>query len=235
MTVKEWLQSDCDYSVGLEIYAKLPTCNRYFLKALQGKNTKQNLVKLKYELKKHLKSKLVVSSESLKENYQKKYKPNEKYYKKVFINQLPVDLHPLYIQQKSDFSLACSLKIQLNNLQVHEREYKALGFILKIDNLFTRIEKAWEIIDYYLAHKVVPKIVKTNFSDFSEMELLKKRISVRSSITRQKKRLETLTEKLKGSIVKKNITKYEIGIAKCEEKLLQLNQDLVQLNILISS
>ncbi|CAM1357469.1 hypothetical protein THALO_60069 [Tenacibaculum halocynthiae] len=40
--------------------------------------------------------------------------------------------------------------------------------------MFDRINETWKIIDYYLEHKVIPKIKETDYSKLSPIELLNK-------------------------------------------------------------
>lgn len=245
MTVIEWINNGCNYKQGLELYKNIPNHNANFLKAWSRKETPQNLIKLRYELQKNVTPTFNITTPA------KVVESEQKYYRKVLINQLPIALHPMYIQQKNDFSIACSLKMQLNALgnlydsngniiygadglpklkkQTKADQEKALQLCLKIESLFDAIEKTWEIIDYYLENKTIPTIKENDYSNLSEGKLRDKIVSVRSSITRQKQRLKMLTKKLQNAVAKKFKIKYERNIAKCENSLMQLNQDLIKL------
>lgn len=244
MTVNEWIATGCNYKVGLALYAELPNYNKNLLKVWTRKQTTQSEMKLRYELQKHLQPTFKApTSATINEP--------KKQYRKVLINQLPVELHGVYLQQKNDFGLACSLKIQLNAMghfydnqgnliiganglpklkpQTPETQERARKICLKIETLFDSIDKTWGIIDYYFEHKVTPQINSNNFSKLSPGKLRDKIISVRSSRTRQNQRLKMLQQKLDNAIAKKFIEKYKRNIEKCENSLMQLNQDLIKL------
>lgn len=249
MTVNEWIASGENYKIGLEIYQSLPNHNANFLKVWSRKETPQNLIKLRYELQKQLQPTLSFSKSEIIE--ESKPVGLDKYFRKLRINELPVALHPIYIQQKNDFSIACSLKIQLNALgnildcngnivfgadglpklkpQTKDDQEKALRLCLKIESLFDAIDKTWGVIDYYLENKIVPKITDNDFSALPEGKLRDKINSVRGSITRQNIRLAMLRQKYNNAIAKKFKEKYKRNLEKCENSLMQLNQDLIKL------
>lgn len=231
MTISEWLTSDSqDYKTALQLYEVLPTCNRHFLKAMQKADTPQNLIKLKYQLEKH-KDLVVPKVTTIKEikpaliiNTEPKPKPSFK--PRVLITDLPLELHAMYIEQKNNFAKACSLKMQLNTLEQHEIEHKALDIILKIESLFKAINEAWRIIDYYLDHKEVIQVPKTTLENLTPIELLKKQNSLRSSITRQKTRKLKLQTELKNTSLRTQKLKLESKIEKTTKKLINLETSL---------
>lgn len=264
MTVNEWFSSGCNYKKGVAIYTALPNANRNFVRVFNKKESMQNLMKLKYELQKHLQptavtTKIAKSTSTSKRvidikingNPKPTPKPQSKYHRQVLISQLPVQLHQLYIQQKTDYNTYCSLKMQLleltnirdafgnlvldaeGNPKVKEQTTadieKALQFCLQIENLFDKIDKAWEIIDHYLDTKEVLKIETKDFTKLSPGKLRDKIVSVRGSRTRQKQRLAMLQEKEANAIAKKFKIKYARDVAKSKAKLAQLEQDLIQL------
>lgn len=255
MTINEWFSSGCDYKQGLALYEALPNHNKNLLKVFTRKETLPNKMKLKYELQKNLKATIqkasIVSGPIISTGFTNPINTESKYYKKVLINQLPIELHPLYIQQKTDYNTYCSLKIQLNELTTIRDSFgnlvvdangnakvkeqtpadieKANRICLQIEDLFDAIDKAWEIIDHYLETKEVIKIQDNSFENLSPGKLRDKLISVRGSITRQNKRKENLTKALQNAIAKKFKIKYERDLAKCTAKLMQLEQDKLKL------
>jgi hypothetical protein len=276
MTVNEWFTSGCNYKQGIALYEALPNCNTNLLKVFKRRETAQNKMKLKYELQKSIvptignDSKKSVEREVVKRkihiNINATEKPKEKpsiflgpqkpkeeskYFRKVFISQLPVELHPLYIQQKSDYNTYCSLKMQLNELSYIKDAFgniikdkngvpkvkpqtpldieTARVFCMQIETLFDAIDKTWQIIDHYIQTKEVIIIQQKNFTELSPGKVRDKLISVRGSITRQKQRKALLTHKLENAVAKKYKIKYERDLAKCTAKLMQLEQDKIKL------
>ncbi|WP_431166346.1 hypothetical protein [Tenacibaculum halocynthiae] len=231
MTITTWLSSENqDYKTALQLYEALPTCNRHFLKAMQKADTPQNLIKLRYQLEKNKNSDLPKElpekkkALTLSNNIEPKSKPNFK--PRVLITDLPLELHATYIEQKNNFAKACSLKMQLNALEEHEIEHKALGVILEIESLFKAINEAWKILDYYLEHKEVIQVPKTAIENLTSIELIKKQNSLRSSITRQKARKEKLQTELQNTSLRTQKLKLEAKIEKTSKKLINLESTL---------
>ncbi|SEC45963.1 hypothetical protein SAMN04489761_3053 [Tenacibaculum sp. MAR_2009_124] len=232
MTIDDWLSSEeQDYKTALALYEALPNCNKYFLKAMQ-KESRQNLMKLKYQLEKNkhlctapaILERKNVSEEEIQIKSEFAAKPS--YKPSVQIKDLPFELHPVYTEQKNNFALACSLKMQLNTLQEHEIEYKALDLIIKIDALFKTIKEAWKIIDYYTDHKEVIQIPENDLENLNLAQLSNKKNSLRSSITRQKARKEKLQIELKNTVLRNKKLKLEANILKSKKKLLELESSL---------
>lgn len=261
MTINTWFSSGCDYQQGLVLYKALPNHNKNLLKVFCRKETLPNKMKLKYELQKNIKSQitnpvnnLLNSNNQVKESsipVVKKVTETNKYYRKVLINQLPIELHSLYIQQKNDYNLYCSLKMQLNELsnirdgfgnlvlddcgnpkvkpQTTIDIQKANVICLQIEDLFDAIDKTWQIIDHYFKTKEVIVIKEKNFENLSSGKLRDKLISVRGSITRQNQRKANLEKALDNAIAKKFKIKYQRDLAKCTAKIMQLEQDKLKL------
>lgn len=273
MTIKEWFTNGCNYTEGIALYKALPNTNKNYLKVFKRRETPQNKMKLKYELQKFIKKEVAGPvKNSLKSEILKPKKVNlqvdilekpsifltsenpkteSKYFRKVLLNQLPIELHPLYIQQKTDFNTYCSLKIQLNALSYIKDSFgnivkdaegkpkvkpqtpldieKARVYCMQIENLFDAIDKTWQIIDHYLDTKEVIVIQDKNFTTLSSGKLRDKLISVRGSITRQKTRQQLLTKKLENAVAKKYKIKYKRDLTKCTAKLMQLEQDKIKL------
>lgn len=260
MTINEWFSSGCNYKDGVALYGALPNHNKNYFRNFSKKESVVNVMKLKYELQKHLQPTTQATKPTKQATVQKtvsvtipepQKSQESKYYRKVLLKQLPVKLHPLYIKQKNDYVTYCSLKLQLNELsnirdsfgnlvldangvpkvkpQTEFDIQKANAICLQIESLFDSIDKAWEIIDHYLDTKEVITIKSNDFSSLSPGKLRDKINSVRGSRTRQKKRLAMLEEKYNNAIALKFKTKYERNIAKCKEKLMQLDQDYLQL------
>ena len=258
MTVNNWFSSGCDYKKGVEIYKQQPKANKNFIKVFELKESMQNLMKLKYELQKLMvptNSKNTTPNRNIQISIDASEKPKSKteskYFRKLFISQLPTQLHPLYIQQKNDYMKYCSLKMQLNSLTHQKDKFGNLiigtdglpklkeqtpldievaqKICLEIEMLFDAIDKTWQIIDHYLQTREILVIQEKSFTDLSPGKLRDKINSIRGSRTRQKQRKAMLQESLNNAIAKKFKIKYARDLAKCEQKLAQYEQDLIQL------
>jgi hypothetical protein len=260
MTVNEWFSSGCNYNDGVLLYKQQEKANKNFIKIFERKESMQNLMKLKYELQKYLAPTTAVSSTEKQTIAKGTFdihidsspkKEESKYFRRILINQLPVELHGLYIQQKNDYMIYCSIKTQLNALtnvtdsfgkivigtdglpklkrQTKLHIAKATKFCLQIETLFDAIDKTWQIIDHYLETKEIVIIKETSYEDLSEGKLRDKLISIRSSITRQKKRKQLLTQKFSNAIANKFKIKYSRDLTKCKAKLMQLEQNKIKL------
>jgi hypothetical protein len=264
MTVNDWFNNGCDYKEGVALYLSLPSHNTNFAKAFSRKETPQNRMKLKYELQKKRATTIdvpkpkTIITDGPKRNIKihidaslKKQPAENKYFRKLLISQLPIELHPFYIQQKTDYNTYCSLKIQLNEINIIRDTFnnivldadgnikvkpqtpldveKARGICLKIDSLFDAIDKTWQIIDHYLETKEVVIIQQKDFTALKGVKLINKINSISGSITRQNTRHQLLTKSLENAIANKFKIKYERDLAKCNAKLMQLNQDKIKL------
>jgi hypothetical protein len=258
MTINNWFHKNGSYEDGILLYRALPNHNKNQLRIFLLKENFQNKIKLRYELQKNLQPTLNVSAKSTPIVVAAAPAPLEtesKYYRRVFLKDLPIALHKDYIQQKNDYNLACSLKLQLNKISItynkageavfdDEENYvlkeltpfdkqKALKFSLEIMQLFKSINKTWEVIDFYLDHGRILETKTTNFSAFSETKLLLTRNSRASSLTRANSKLDTFLTQRKTTALKSFAIKLDIKIAKKQEHILQLKDDIVALDRLI--
>ena len=237
MKIAEWLENKGSYESGVHLYMAHPKANKNLLSVFLRKETIANYVKLKYELKK-LPDTLVINSTKIEVSTElpttKKETPTKQRdaFQGLHIKDLPIALHPMYIQQKADFQTACSLKLQLNAV-LPKQEKKALELCIKIETLFDNIATAWEVFDYYKNHKVVIDLSVPTFKDLSPTQLIQRRNSKRSSITKAEKRLE-LYRKNKTVLSTQHALKLiDRRIAKTEQIVLKHKTELTQLNKLI--
>jgi len=121
MKVNDWFNNGCNYQEGVLIYAGIKQSKMNLLRLFKLKQSNYNLEKLKYELSKFKEVEIketVISEVIEKPKSTPESKPQEpaptSNYKTLLISDLPVELHPTFIQQKNNFATACSLKIQLN-------------------------------------------------------------------------------------------------------------------------
>ena len=238
MKISEWIATKGTYKNGVQLYMAHPKANKNLLSVFLRKETKANYVKLKYELKKLpdtliITSPKIVVSEPLPTAPIKTLIKKPDAYQGLHIKDLPIALHPMYIQQKADFQTACSLKLQLNTL-LPKQEKQALSLCIRIELLFDNIATAWEVFDYYRDHKIIVDLSTPTFEDLSPTQLIQRRNSKRSSITKAEKRLDNYTDNRKGLTVKNAIKQMDRRIQKTKATLLKHKTELTQLNKLIN-
>lgn len=145
------------------------------------------------------------------------------------IAQYPVELHKTYQNAYRLWIESCGLKIQLNTID-DEDEESALEIQIKIFETMENFDKQKEILDHYNFHKrIMPTESKEDFSKLSPVELVNKRNSIRSLITRRKQTLEKRIAELPS----KNDENYRIKenfINRKKEELQELELQLSELN-----
>lgn len=246
MKVNDWFNNGCDYWEGVSIYIALKQSKPNLIRIFKLKQTAYNTEKLKSELKKYkevlLKETKYVQTTSEKVNspvdnsfiseITAELKPIQPY-KPSLINEYPVELHPTYIKQKSDFTTACSLKIQLNSL-APDAEFEALKLCLEIETLFDAVEQAWKILDHYSETKTILEIKETNFIDLSPARLLQRRNQLRSTISKTKSKINTYKTAFEKATTIALKTKLTVQMQRAKEKQLQLEDAVEKLTALIN-
>ena len=241
MEINRWFENGCNYSEGVALYGTLKGHSINLLRLFLRKESISNAEKLKYELGKHRKLETTKtatppSKETRQINLLIDVEPktaktqNNSFYR---IHQLHKDLHPLVIKQRNDFQTAISLHSQLTTLHPDE-EGAALALCIEIENLFDGIETAQKVLDHYVSHKVVLNIAPRSFSNLSPAQLIQSRNNKRVSVSKYKKRANTLKDKLGQNLSKSEKTKSEVAIEKSKNKLLLHELELQQLNELIN-
>lgn len=253
MKVNDWFLNGCNYNEGVQIYAGLKNSSHNLLRLFRQKETAYNTAKLFNELSKY-------KDVSIKETFIKEIasQPNQELtedrklnifidgsekvkqpvtlhsYKPLLINMLPVELHPVFIEQKSNFATVCSLKLQMNNL-APESEEKALILCLEIEELFDKIESAWKILDHYIETKEVLKIANTSFSELTPAQLLQRRNYKRAALSKEKTKLKHLEATLLEATTIALKTKLNVQIARTKEKKINLQVDIQKLTELVNT
>jgi hypothetical protein len=248
MDINAWFENGCNYQKGVTLYASLKGHSLNLLRLFLRKQSISNADKLKYELGKHRKSpKTKIVTPAIKEKPQKlkidpqvdfiKVDPktaNSKNGSFYSLNKLHIDLHPLAIKQRNDFQIAISLHSQLTRLHVDE-EGAALTLCIKIEDLFDAIETAQKVLDHYVTHKIVLNIESRNFKALSPALLIQSRNNKRISLSKYKKKVETLKLQLGQNLSKAAKNKNAVALEKAENKLLHHELELQQLNELINA
>lgn len=212
MDIQSWFSSQGSYADGVILYSKLPTCNANVLRSFARENT-ANFLKLKYELKKaslSIQSTIVPKKETIAPAPKKPLKPEPLLqeiikqsaavsFEKETMAMYPMELHSTYRQRVSDFYLACELKFQLNSI-ADDDETNALTIIIQLDDLWTKIDRAWMILGHWKDHnRIMPTESHEDFSQVSGNKLVMLRDNLQSSISKREKTIESMQERVKAS------------------------------------
>jgi hypothetical protein len=212
MDIQFWFSSSGSYADGVTLYRQLPTCNSNLLRNFSKENS-ANFLKLKYELKKALlsgsvtivpkaeKVVAVAKSEPVTEPLLKKIIKQSAAvsFEKETMAMYPMELHSTYRQRVSDFYLACELKFQLNSIADDDEEH-ALKIIIQLDDLWTRIDRAWMILGHWKDHnRIMPTEKSEDFSTMSGKKLILLRNNLQSNISKREKTIEAMQERVTAS------------------------------------
>jgi hypothetical protein len=212
MDILSWFASSGSYADGVMLYSQLPSCNANVLRSFAKENT-SNFLKLKYELKKASlsgKSTTVPKTEKIVTEPKKVPKPEpllkeiikrsaDASFEKETMAMYPMELHSTYRQRVSDFYLACELKFQLNSI-ADDDENASLKIIIQLDDLWTRIDRAWKILGHWKDHnRIMPTKESEDFNTLSEKQLYKLRNNLQSNISKREKTIESMHERVKAS------------------------------------
>lgn len=212
MDIQSWFSSQGSYADGVMLYSKLTTCNANVLRSFARENT-ANFLKLKYELKKaslSLTDTNVAQLVKVAPEPKKPIKPEPLLqeiikqsaavsFEKETMAMYPMELHSTYRQRVSDFYLACELKFQLNAI-ADDDENDALKIIVQLDDLWTKIDRAWMILGHWKDHnRIMPTESHEDFSQVSGNKLVMLRDNLQSSISKREKTIESMQERVKAS------------------------------------
>lgn len=212
MNIQYWFANSGTYEDGLLIYSKLASCNTNLLRSLAREST-ANFLKLKYELKKAsfsekptitpiIKKVVAVAkpmpkAEPLLEQIIKQSVAVS--FQKETMAMYPAQLHSTYRQRVNDFYLSCELKFQLNALD-DDDENNALAIIIQLEDLWTRIDRAWMILDHWKDHnRVMPTKESEDFKKLNGIQLVKLRDNLQSRISKREKTIDVMTKQVKAS------------------------------------
>lgn len=251
MTINDWFNNGCNYDEGVTLYASLQKSNHNLVRLFKRKYSTNNEAKLKYELSKFKNTTIATIKIVEKVNPQvdlptrkinihidgreiPPIKTQSRTYRPLLINELPVELHAMFIQQKTNYHTACSLKINLN-VVAPEQEQEALELCLKIEELFDAIERAWRVFDYYIEHGTILNVATNDFSSLSAAQLLQRRNQLRTRVSKEKSKISVWYKELKTVQTKGLKTKFSVKIAKAEEKKIQLETDIAKLSEMINN
>lgn len=252
MTIQEWLKSGCDYQIGVELYAKHGR-NKNLLRRFRRLENAALASKLKYELSKVVNPDAFNSpSESIQKSpkpivftppkikVEKPVdikKPEEspvlKKMKSKPISFYPIELHPIYHQRINSFLQACSLKVQLNELEEDETE-KAFEIQFKIFSLFEINDKCWTILRHFEeTGRVMPLKASVDYSQLNPMELLRVQQNIYVRISKRKKTIEKTEQTIVNTKEAGRVERLKQNVLKKKEELQQLENDLEAITKLI--
>ena len=149
----------------------------------------QNFAKLKYELSrlnKPAEAKVSAEIPTDKPADQGSGNPKTEAPRKIFndfISDYPVELHKVFRKRWGLWMEACSLKVQLGDLDPKDE-----------DEAF---ELQWKIWNCFKEHKrIMPLETETDFEGMSELEIYKYRDNLRALITRRKQTIKKMESSL---------------------------------------
>lgn len=214
MTIKEWFDNGCDFKTGVDLYRQLPAATPVMLRNF-ARETPSNKLTLKYELKKALMAGSSVSISPVVPVLEKQVSPepappvpdrnpvqikekavrladesSKSEFQKETLSMYPPELHPVYRERINKFYLACELKIKLNTLPENALD-DALNLILQLEDLWGKIDKAWEILNHWKEHhRLMPVESEVDYSKMTAMQLVREKSLLESRISKRKKTLE---------------------------------------------
>lgn len=238
MDIQSWFASQGSYEDGLKLYSQLPSCNANVLRSLAKENS-ANFLKLKYELKKasfSVNDTHVSIKEEVVTEPKKATKPEPLFkeiikqsaavsFEKETMAMYPMELHATYRQRVSDFYLACELKYQLNAI-AEDDETHALEIITQLDNLWTRIDRAWMILGHWKDHnRMMPTEVSEAFDTMSATKLVMLRNNLQSTISKREKTIASMKERVKTSPEDRTLLNlYNRKLEQLEQKKIDLEK-----------
>ena len=148
------------------------------------------------------------------------------------ISIYPASLHPVYQRRISTFLEACSLKVQLNEIENNQEEAFKIQF--KIFNLFMENDKCWKVLKQFEDHgQILPFESSEDFSSLSYTALCKLRQNKYTSVWKRKKTIEDWKAELPSLPINKR-GKKELNILEKEKELQQFLNDIEKLSNLIN-
>jgi hypothetical protein len=215
MDINSWFANSGTYEEGLTLLSQLPTCNAMMLRKFQ-RETPSTFLQLKYELKKASMGGMTASVEKAKEVVPASKKPAIKVeeepllqtiiqqsadvsFHKEHMGLYPAELHSVYRERISNFYKACELKFQLNAVPDRE-DSDALKIILQLEDLWTKIDKAWMILDHWKDHnRMMPVKCSEDFAQLSPVKIVLMRNNLEAKISKRQKTIDSMYEKVKSN------------------------------------
>ncbi len=149
------------------------------------------------------------------------------------ISNYPKELHNAFKDRYDYWLNACSLKIELNEVHYSDED-TAYEIQVRLWDCLEKMDRCQEALKHYKENKRILETKSTaDFSKLSAMDLLKKRNSTRSNITKRKatiKNLEKLLPKHSDHNYRKKLHQINLKI----EQLRKIENELEMLEDLIN-
>jgi hypothetical protein len=236
---QQWIADGRDYSSGVALYEQIGK-NKHLVVLFKRNSGISNQKKLEYELSKHLpvivqeKPLLPIVPNELNLEAVVEYQVKQYESKQLeLIKRLPAEMLPVLFTANLKFKENCILKLQLNNLP-DEAEEHALKIQLQIDANWKENALCWKQIDYYLDHKQLPKVAKSEFKNLTPGELVKRQQYHFQNISKLKRRITENRNILSKTDLVKTKSKLERMLAKQESDLIAKENELQTLNNLVN-
>ena len=114
----------------------------------------------------------------------------------IFIADYPVELHKAFRRRWGLWMEACSLKVQLGELDPKDED-EAFELQWKIWVCFREFDQCQKVLKHYREHKrIMPLETETDFEGMSELEIYKHRDNLRALITRRKQTINKMENSL---------------------------------------
>ena len=227
--IQDWINNGCNYQEGVILLEKLSS-NKVLIQLLKKGSSPYLQSKLKAEL---IKLKSVEVQKSIPE-IPSEETPSDKLkeIKSKPISFYPASLHPVYQRRISTFLEACSLKVQLNEIENNQEEAFKIQF--KIFNLFLENDKCWKVLKQFEDHgQILPFESSEDFSNLSYTALCKLRQNKYTSVSKRKKTIAEWKAELPSLPLKKRGQK-ELNILEKEKELQRFLNDIEKLSNLIN-
>ncbi|MFL9835000.1 hypothetical protein [Chryseobacterium terrae] len=154
--------------------------------------------------------------------------PERKGIFKDYISEYPKELHDAFKKRYDYWLEACALKVELNAVHPTDEE-TAFEIQMKISDCFDKIDKYQGALDHYREHKRIKKTeTLADFSQLTPMELIKKRNSTRSNISKRRATIK----KMEDALPKNNEPNYRMKLHQINRKKEQLQEVENELDIL---
>lgn len=149
------------------------------------------------------------------------------------ITNYPRELHKAFKERYDHWLEVCSLKILLNDTHYSDHD-TAYDIQEKMIWLLEKMDRCQYALDHYRENKRIMEFEsQEDFSKLTPMQLIKKRISVRSSLTKRNSTLKRMEENLPDSIDPEYKKKLH-QINRKKEQIRELDNILQKLEELIS-
>lgn len=113
------------------------------------------------------------------------------------IADYPVALHGVYRAKREAWLRACSLKLSLNQVPMEEED-KARELQRQLWQLFSAMDNYDVVLQYWRDHKKILEPQKEDYSQFTPVELVQRRNTLRSNIVSREKSLAKWEEQVKS-------------------------------------